>query len=403
MSVRSVLLAVTVLIAIVGVMLLSFGVGEADVTGWWPAFSTAVLTAAIGVAGRRHPQLTVVAATVTAVTGLVWSGSRSAVVPLTLASALAAAQAWPRLANKRRRVALLVVSTAVMASAAMMIVGRGEPPAVVVGTGLWVVGLNTVVYHLTVPVLTERTRRTRLQRSLDAAAREIAVRSRRAVRDERVRIARDLHDSAGHLVTVVNIHATAAERALDRDPDQAAEAISSVTEYSRQALLEIQTVLRVLDGKAEDSEPEPGLEALDAMVDEVEALGLSVATIEVGGPVPLPPTVSTVAYRVLREGLINVRKHSAAPGARAIIRWPEPGIRDDVLEIEVVDDGPARTASTGSGIGLRGLGERVELENGSMVAGRLAGGGFHICARLPIDHLPASATTPSGELHDAAS
>lgn len=370
-------------VAVCAMAVLSLGSDPGAVRGWWPAVVGAVLAVLLGLCARRAPRLTVLAACLICVLALAVSGEPGAVVPLTLAEALAVAQAWPFVVAHGWRVGLLLGSTTAMTGSVVVAVAA-LPTAVVVAAAVWTVCLGAAAYLYAVPLLRARRKRAKLQDSLDHAAREIAVTSRRAVLDERVRIARDLHDSAGHLVTAVNIHAAAAQRALDREPETAARAIGTVEEYSRQAVLEIQSVLRVLEGQAEAGGREPGLDELGPLVEEVGRLGLTVAVSEVGRPVPVSPAVSAAAYRVVREGLVNSRKHSAAGEALVVVRWPEPGIRAGVLEVEVVDAGPAVGASTGSGIGLRGLRERVGLEHGTMTVGRLSTGGFHIRARLPL-------------------
>lgn len=385
-------------LAVCAMAVLSLGSDPAAVRGWWPAVVGSVVAVLLGLCARRAPRLTVVASCLTGVLALAVSGEPGAIVPLTLAGALAAAQAWPFVLAGGWRVGLLLGSTAATTAAVVAAVA-GLPAAVVGAAAVWTVCLSATAYLYAVPLVRARRKRAKLQASLDHAAREIAVTSRRAVLDERVRIARDLHDSAGHLVTAVNIHAAAAHRALDREPQAAAEAIGTAEEYSRLAVLEIQSVLRVLEGQADNDGREPGLEELEPLVEQIGRLGLTVTVSEVGQPVPLSPAVSAAGYRVVREGLVNVRKHSAAGEARVVLRWPEAGIREDVLEVEVVDPGPPAGSSAGSGIGLRGLRERVALERGTMTVGRLSTGGFHVLARLPLGPRVPHDTTGDGSWH----
>ena len=385
-------------VAVSSVAVLSLGSDPRPVHWWWPVWVGATLVSLLGLAARRHPRATVLAATLTCVVVLLGSSAPGGVVPLTLAGALTAAQAWPFVLDGRSRTSLLVATTAATCGAVVVVLVVDDVgPVTVAAAGAWTVSLGMAAYLFAVPISRGRLKQARLQRSLDSAASQIAVSSRRAVIDERVRIARDLHDSAGHLVTAITIHAAVAQRALGREPDAAARAIGTVEEYSRLALLEIQTVLRVLDGARAQGGREPDLGALDDLVAEMAGLGLVVEVSEVGHPAALPPTVSAACYRVAREGLLNSRKHSTCGEARVVVRWPEPGIRFDVLEVEVVDRGPAAEASTGSGIGLRGLRERVALEGGTLEAGPLPTGGFHVRARIPFDPQRTAAATAQGE------
>jgi len=374
-------------VAVAAVTVLSFGADHRVLLGSWPVWVGAALVAVLSLGARSHPRTAIVAASTTCAVVLAVSSHSGGVVPLTLACALTGAQAWPFVTAPAWRVPLLVATTAAT-TAGVLVATHDRSLTAALAAATWTVALGVATFLFTVPITRARQRQALLRQSLDRAASEIAVTSRRAVNDERVRIARDLHDSAGHLVTAITIHASIAQKTIHQAPETAAEAISTVEEYSRQAMLEIQSVLRVLDGAAPPVEEEPGLDRLDALVEEVAGLGLAVQVSEVGEEVPLTPAVSAVAYRLLREGLVNVRKHSAGREARVVVRWPEPGIRTGVIEVEVVDAGPPVGASTGSGIGLRSLRERVALEGGTVVVGRLSTGGFHVRARIPLgtDH-----------------
>ncbi len=214
-------------------------------------------------------------------------------------------------------------------------------------------------------------------------AREREANARRAVLEERVRIARELHDVVAHHVSVMGIQAGAARRVMERRPEQAAVALAGIEESSRSAVLELQRLLGVLrrDGQPDDLAPQPDLARLPELVAEAGAAGLAVELAIEGEPRPLPGTIELSAYRIVQEALTNARKHSG--GRRATVRI---GYGDDALELEVVDDGRARVrAGRAAGHGLIGMRERASLHGGQLRAGPCPGGGFAVRARLPLE------------------
>jgi signal transduction histidine kinase len=222
-----------------------------------------------------------------------------------------------------------------------------------------------------------------IRRSLEREREETA---RLAVVAERMRIARDLHDAAGHGVTAISLQATRGLRALDEDGDveEARTALEEVKRTSRTALEDMRKLLGLL----RSTEPlDPGadrvsLSHLDQMIDECRAAGVVVAVERAGTPVALPSILDQTAYRIAQEALTNVLKH-AGPGATATVRL---GFESGSLELEVTDDGPGTVAGVGAGSrrGLIGMRERVELFGGQFAAGPREGGGFRVFARLPL-------------------
>ncbi|MFI5530666.1 sensor histidine kinase [Kitasatospora sp. NPDC051853] len=217
--------------------------------------------------------------------------------------------------------------------------------------------------------------------------------TRRAVAEERARIAAELHDVVTHNVSVMVIQAGAARTVLGTSPERAREALLAVESGGRAALAELRQVMGLLaapeDERAEGLEPQPGLAQLDALVERVVAAGLPVRTNVALPAEPLPPIVELTVYRVVQEALTNTLKH--APGARAEVVL---GTSGDWLEIEATDTGPAGTAAatgsgtgtgtgTGSGRGLIGLRERLSVCGGELTAGPTPAGGYRITARLP--------------------
>jgi signal transduction histidine kinase len=222
-----------------------------------------------------------------------------------------------------------------------------------------------------------------IRRSLEREREETA---RLAVVAERMRIARDLHDAAGHGVTAISLQATTGIRAIDdgADVEEARAVLEEIKRTSRIALEDMRKLLGMLRPSATDS-PERdrvSLSHLDEMIDECRAAGLNLNLERSGDPLSLPPIVDQAAYRIIQEALTNVLKH-AGSGASANVRL---AIDPEGVELEVVDDGPGQVSGVGGGTrrGLIGMRERVELFGGSFSAGPGEGHGFRVFARLPL-------------------
>jgi signal transduction histidine kinase len=226
----------------------------------------------------------------------------------------------------------------------------------------------------------ERARRAEKSRDSEA---------RRRVAEERVRIARELHDLVAHHVSVMGVQAGAARRVMGRQPEKAAEALSSIEASSRQAVEELHRLLGFLrrEGEADERAPQPGLAQLRDLVAEATQGELVVDLAIEGDPRPLPPTLEVSAYRVVQEALTNSRKHSRGTTANVRLRYGT-----DTLEVEVLDDGLAlaeRPVGTERGHGLIGMRERASLHGGHVKAGPRPGGGFAVHATFPLDGKPA--------------
>ncbi len=234
-----------------------------------------------------------------------------------------------------------------------------------------------------------RTRRHYVAELEDKAVRlevEREAQARRAVVEERTRIARELHDVVAHSVSVMTVQAGAARRVLDRagaDPE-VREAVASVEATGREALTELRRAVGVLreDGASPDLGPQPGVADLPALVTRAREAGLSVELAMEGEPRALPSGVDLSAYRIAQEALTNAFKH-AGP-AHAVVRVCYGA---DALEVQVIDDGRGAAATPvpdGGGNGLVGMRERVALFGGDLRAGPRLGGGYEVKARLPL-------------------
>jgi signal transduction histidine kinase len=226
-----------------------------------------------------------------------------------------------------------------------------------------------------------RRARELLQRTVELE-REREENARRAVFDERVRIARELHDVVAHHVSMMGVQAGAARVVLDRDPVKTRQALASIETSSRQAVVELHRLLGFLRqaGDPDDLAPQPGLGQLHELAAGMNGPELTVDVRVEGEQRLIAPTVEVSAYRIVQEALTNTLKHAGASRVDVHLRyWP------DELEIEVVDDGHANGAasSAAGGLGLIGMRERAALHGGQLVAGPAPAGGFAVRVRLP--------------------
>ncbi len=221
--------------------------------------------------------------------------------------------------------------------------------------------------------LLERTRQLEHEREENA---------RRAAFDERVRIARELHDVVAHHVSVMGVQAGAARLVIGRDPAKAIEALTSIEGSSRQAVHELHRLLGFLRqaGDRDDLAPRPGLAQLGSLAARMSDSELTVEVRVEGEERPLPPTVDVSAFRIVQEALTNTLKHSGAARADVALRY-----RPGELEVEITDDGRGDGgASPGAGgLGLVGMRERAGLHGGQLSAGPAEDGGFAVRATLP--------------------
>lgn len=237
----------------------------------------------------------------------------------------------------------------------------------------------------------------RSRRAFVAAIRERAERAertreeeaRRRVAEERLRIARDLHDVVAHHIALVNVQAGVAAHVMDKRPDQAKEALAHVREASRSALNELRATVGLLRQSGDPeapTEPAPGLVRLDELVGTFHSAGLSVEVARADEGVTLPAAVDLAAYRVIQEALTNVRKH-AGQEAKAEVSVVRVGPN---MEVTVLDNGAGHTGTdgegdeAGGGHGLLGMRERVAALGGTLTTGPRYGGGFRVHAILPL-------------------
>lgn len=256
--------------------------------------------------------------------------------------------------------------------------------------------LITLLPNITVPVLLlvlgVTVRRTRdyaelLEERAVRLEREREERARRAVDEERARIARELHDVVAHNVSMMVVQAGAARRVLPKKPQQTSDALRSIEQTGRKALGEMRRLLGLLRSDDEGTgplEPRPDAEAIEELVRTVREAGLDVDLAVEGERRELPPGVGLSVYRIVQESLTNSIRHGRAGSARVLVRY---GGSD--VQLEITDDGRGASAPSaagnGEGRGLIGMRERAALLGGDFSAGPVPEGGFAVRARLPIE------------------
>ena len=233
---------------------------------------------------------------------------------------------------------------------------------------------------------------------------------RRRASEERLGIARELHDVVAHSLSLINVQAGVALELMDRRPEQVTTALTAIKQASRDALVDVQSVLDALRRPGEEAPlaPAPSLRDLGDLVRRAEATGLTVGTRVEADLAALPSGVGAAGYRIVQEALTNVVRHADASSVS--VRIGEDG---GALVIEIEDDGPGRAddrdgdragdraggghgGSSGGGSGIRGMRERAVALGGDLTAGRQAGGGWRVRARLPLGARPGEDARPDG-------
>jgi signal transduction histidine kinase len=229
-----------------------------------------------------------------------------------------------------------------------------------------------------------RRRRQRVRVLENRAARlerEREEKAQRAVAEERARIARELHDIVAHGVSVIVAQARAGPHLVD-DPERTTGVFRAIETSGRDALVDLRRLLGIL--RSDDQQlaigPQPGLDSLNSLLEQVRASGLPVQLRVEGEPVHLSAGVDLSAYRIVQEALTNVVKHAGATSAEVVLRFDPRA-----LELDVLDDGQGDSASAnGAGHGLIGMRERAALYGGTIETGPRNGGGYAVHARLPL-------------------
>ena len=332
-----------------------------------------VILSTLPLAGRRRNPLTLFVVVLGAALAIGSSASWITVLACVIGAYSAVVYSRYRITA----IAVLVIAAALSGfafrNAEPVLPGWSSPGFVLLVAGM----LASLVRFLQLRLASSRDRVTELR-----AAQEEAT--RRAVEEERARIAAELHDVVTHNVSVMVIQAGAARKVMDMAPEQSKEALLAVEAGGRAAMAELRHVMGLLAApdheKPDGLEPQPGLAQLDALVARVRAAGTPVSVGVSLPPDPLPPGVDLAAYRVVQEALTNTIKH--ARGAQASVAI---GYTDACLEIEITDTGGAMESPPvqSNGRGHMGLRERLAVYKGELTAGPTPTGGYRVTARIP--------------------
>jgi signal transduction histidine kinase len=351
----------------------------------WLAWSLLAL-AMVALAFRRQRPALVVLATSAATVASVGLGYPLGLIWVTPLLALYTAAA---IGHRRLAVAAGLAMAALLVGWALADPALGTPAEVAMA-----------VLNVALAVATGEVARGRRDYLAEAERRAVEAErtreetARRRAGEERLRLARDLHDITANTIAVIAIQAGVAEEALQDGPEPAREAVRAIRASSRQALAELKaTVATLREGEATTARgPLPSLDRLDELVAQARGVGIQVELTVAGTARPLPPAVEVTAYRIVQEALTNVLRHAQATSAAICVRY-----QGDALEVEVDDDGrggqpAAASRASGGGVpagghpghGLTVMAERAAAVGGRLEAGPRPTGGFRVHARLPL-------------------
>ncbi len=344
-----------------------------------------VIAACLVLAVKRRYPVTVLAVSVSAVTAYSLLGYVNGAVLLAPAIALYTVAKTV----STRRALLLAAGTLV---ALMTATATGNPFVPTAG------GFYLIPALVAAPLFGGIAVKNRLAyvNSIQARADDEA---RRGIDEERLRIARELHDVVAHTMATINVQATAAAHVLADQPEAAADALQTIRAASKDGLRELRAILNVLRqaDEADPTQPTPGLAQLDALIAGAVKAGLPVTVTRTGEARPLPAEVDLAAYRIVQESLTNAIRHAGPATATVALGYDDAGLR-----ICVTDTGRGAAAGLGgrSGHGLTGMRERAMAVGGEVQTGPAPGGGFQVTAQLPAPRPQPTAPQPEPDLAD---
>lgn len=371
--------AAGVLAAVLGVWILhGAGAGAA----YRPADAAGYLLTAVGGAslawGRHHPLVaTIVASAATATAGIM--DLHVDVLPFVVALLLF--QSGSHLVRPRAVIALATVGVALAATVTFGAADLGRSALLqscAIFVTVWVLGLLT------------RSRRTALLALVDASERQAAAERHHAGLvqvEQRLQIARELHDVLAHSISVISVQATVGEHLSRTDPAAARSSLQTIGDLSRSSMREIRQMLDLLRDGADSSSPytpAPGLADLDDLLSTYRTAGLDVVVTTTGTRRSVSASAGLCAYRIIQEALTNTLRHSGAPSAAVRLDYGSTE-----WEVFVADDGPSPPQRTDqdepAGHGIAGMRERTALLGGRLYAGPGAGGGYLVHATIPYE------------------
>ena len=291
-----------------------------------------------------------------------------------------------------RRIAVAALATALALTAAGVVAGAVLVHAPAGGTASRLAASAAVIaagWIIGTAVRQQRAYTAGLAEQAERRAQAQLAEARRAVTEERLRIARELHDVVAHSLSLIAVQAGVGNYVASTRPDEAARALGSIEAASRGALGEMRRLLDLLrdgDPAGPDLAPAHRLADLGQLITGTADAGVTVQLEVHGSQRDLPPGADLAAYRIVQEALTNVVKHAHTTACRVVVTY-----QPDAVSVEITDDGrgaPAGAAPAYPGHGIAGMAERAGLYGGELQAGPLPGGGFRVAARLPLDSAP---------------
>lgn len=282
----------------------------------------------------------------------------------------------------RRSLAIAGVGITVLA-AGWLVAATDIEPRAAIGWVFFRIGASVMSAALGESVRTRRVIAADALERAELAERTRDEEARARVDEERLRIAREVHDTVAHAIAIINVQSGVTAHLLDKRPERTREALESIEQTSSQALHEMRSILGVLRDTNDGRVPHPGLGQIDELIATSRHAGLDIKLESAPPTAALPSAVDSAAYRILQESLTNVIRHV---GSTRVSVGLDYGV--DSLEVRVTNEGgqtPLNGArSAGPGRGIVGMRERCQLLGGDLDAGPLAGGGFAVTARLPF-------------------
>jgi signal transduction histidine kinase len=286
----------------------------------------------------------------------------------------------------RRSVLIAGVGITVLATVWLVEAANIEPQEAI-GWVFFRIGASVMSAALGESVRSRRFIAAEAQERAERAERTREEEARARVDAERIRIAREVHDTVAHAIAIINVQSGVTAHVLDKRPERAREALVSIEQTSSRALREMRAILGVMRDPEDGRVPHPDLGQLDELMTQARDAGLDIKLETTSPATPLPSAVGSAAYRILQESITNVIRHVGPTRVTVSLDY---GV--DALDIRVVDEGrraaPASPNGAGgspeSGRGILGMRERCQLLGGELVAGSLPGGGFEVRARLPF-------------------
>ncbi|KJY31167.1 sensor histidine kinase [Streptomyces sp. NRRL S-495] len=344
-----------------------------------PALALAVVSSAAVLLHRRHPRALfgIAFACALAICFVATQLNVGLVAPLIVALYVLAVH------TDRTTARIATAFAAVLVTGATYVAEPGAPIGARIGFIAWILLPGAIGDS----VRTRRAHLAAIEERAERAERTREEEARRRVADERIRIARDLHDVVAHHIALANAQAGIAVHLLDRNPAQAREMLSHLTDATGSALRELKAtvgLLRRADDPEAPLEPAPGLDRLPDLVDAFERAGLPVRLTVEGERQQLSPGVDLTAYRILQESLTNVAKHAVGSAADVTLTYSGGRFLLTVANDRPPRPGPPASAPVGGGFGLIGMRERAAAVGGRLTADRRPGGGFLVSAELPL-------------------